>query len=209
MKDIIIIQDGENYHLFLGDTSVWLNADEMNRLQVAVPQFKAEQKPETYEAGRFYRFEFKGAYYTALLIEDCGGENLRFGEHVTWSKRAKKGYEGAQYSPNEMILSKELCTSMTIADEDDIHIFCHYKVKAKMEAVKDKANRFKMYDKVLVRNYEDECWFPAIFVKCSIKKGIPYKCLLLDTGASTDFRFCEPYEGNENAAYNDKEILPF
>lgn len=44
MKDIIIIQDGENYHLFLGDTGVWLNATEMKRLQVAVSQFKAEQK---------------------------------------------------------------------------------------------------------------------------------------------------------------------
>lgn len=205
MKDIIIIQDGENYHLFFGDTSVWLNAEEMNCLQVAVPQFKVEQKPETYEAGRFYRFEFKGAYYTALLIEDEGGENLRFGEHVVWSKRAKKGYEGAQYSAKEMMLSKVLCTSMVIADEDDMHVF----VKYKREAEKVNANRFKLYDKVLVRDHEDECWFPAIFVKCNKEKEMPYHCFLLDTGASTDFRFCEPYEGNESAAYDDKEILPF
>lgn len=206
MKDIIIIQDGENYRLFLGDTSVWLNAEEMNRLQVAVSHFKAAQKkPETYEAGLFYRFEFKGSYYTALLIEDCGGEKLRFGEHVTWSKRAKNGYEGAQYSTKEMMLSKELCTSMTIADKDDLRIFSNYKLKYE----KDKANHFKLFDKVLVRDYEDECWFPALFVKCNGAKEMPYKCLLLDTGASTNFRFCEPYEGNESAAYDDKAILPF
>lgn len=205
MKDIIIIQDGENYHLFLGDTGVWLNATEMERLQVSVSQFKVAKKPETYEAGKLYCFGFKGVYYTALLIEDDGGGTLRFGEHVVWSRRAKKAFASALYSTKEMILSKELCTSMVIADEDDMHVF----VKYKREAEKVKANRFKSFDRVLVRDYEDECWKLAIFIKYNKEKEMPYHCFLIDTGASTDFRFCEPYEGNESAAYDDKEILPF
>lgn len=57
---------------------------------------------------------------------------------------------------------------------------------------------FKPYDKVLVRDHENEPWHPIFFSGYSGNKEYPYR--------STDscrYKMCIPYEGNEHLA-NEK-----
>lgn len=154
------------------------------------------------EIGKYYYFECENELaYVAKLNGITGGDTYVFGESIAWNPR-RKGIEDPEYSNTTMILKKKSCTDMVPATKAEVSTL------EKLRKVRS-ANRFKLFEKVLVRDRVDECWFPAIFVKFDKKKEFKYHCLLLDTGASTDFRFCEPYKHHENFVYDDAEILPF
>lgn len=51
---------------------------------------------------------------------------------------------------------------------------------------------FKPYDRVLVRDNDNQCWSPEFFAFLKLGSSIPYQCF----GCS--FKQCIPYEGNEH-----------
>lgn len=51
---------------------------------------------------------------------------------------------------------------------------------------------FKPYDRVLVRDNDNQCWSPEFFAFLKLGKALPYQCF----GCS--FKQCIPYEGNEH-----------
>lgn len=62
---------------------------------------------------------------------------------------------------------------------------------------------FKPFDKVLVRNLDEQKWRPAIFVQTRIGDHSPYmyNALLLPTGQVGDFLHCIKYDGSEELAF--------
>ena len=61
---------------------------------------------------------------------------------------------------------------------------------------------FKTFDKVLVRDYENQKWMPMFFEKYSNSKDYHFRCM---NGSS--WKYCVPYEGNEHllGTSNDPE----
>lgn len=60
---------------------------------------------------------------------------------------------------------------------------------------------FKPFDKVLVRDDETHPWIPGIFAyydKDEDREGYPYRVIPCDD--TSRFRYCVPYEGNEDLA---------
>lgn len=51
---------------------------------------------------------------------------------------------------------------------------------------------FKPYDRVLVRDNDNQCWSPEFFAFLKLGSSLPYQCF----GCS--FKQCIPYEGNEH-----------
>ena len=61
---------------------------------------------------------------------------------------------------------------------------------------------FKPFDKVLVRNLDEQKWRPAIFVQTRIGESpYRYNALLLSTGHVGDFLHCIKYDGSEELAF--------
>lgn len=59
---------------------------------------------------------------------------------------------------------------------------------------KEPEHTFKPFDKVLVRNNEEDEWRAAFFEYEFTSSSYPYRVI----GAPTDYRQCIPYEGNEH-----------
>lgn len=51
---------------------------------------------------------------------------------------------------------------------------------------------FKPYDRVLVRDYDNQCWSPEFFAFLKLGSPLPYQCF------GCPFKQCIPYEGNEH-----------
>lgn len=64
-----------------------------------------------------------------------------------------------------------------------------------LEKVEEPEHEFKPFDKVLVRDGDDEKWKPQIF-SCYVKDGIH----IYYTLAEDSYAQCIPYEGNEHLA---------
>lgn len=64
----------------------------------------------------------------------------------------------------------------------------------KPEKSKEPEHTFKPFDKVLVRNNEEDEWRAAFFEYEFTSSSYPYRVI----GAPTDYRQCIPYEGNEH-----------
>lgn len=63
---------------------------------------------------------------------------------------------------------------------------------------------FKPFDKVLVRNLDEQKWRPAIFVQTRIGESpYRYNALLLSTGHVGDFIHCIKYDGSEELAFTN------
>lgn len=87
------------------------------------------------------------------------------------------------------------------------------KEKKAMRAMRAKEQpAFKPFDKVLVRNGEKYKWQPALFVR-ERGESFPWrnKVLLIHNGKVADFSDCIPFEGHENYAFTDYDVvdLPF
>jgi hypothetical protein len=70
---------------------------------------------------------------------------------------------------------------------------------------------FKPFDKVLVRNGDNNKWLPAFIARDRGESfTLRYEVLLIDSGKSDSFTSCIPFEGNEDIAFTDHdEYLPF
>lgn len=88
------------------------------------------------------------------------------------------------------------------ATESEVELFNkHYAIwKKEKEARKQPA--FKTFDKVLVRDEEENEWIPALFVRDRGEgANFRYEALSIHSGKTSGFSCCIPFEGNEHLAF--------
>lgn len=69
---------------------------------------------------------------------------------------------------------------------------------------------FKPFDKVLVRNGDNNKWQPAFISRDRGESSTwRYEVLLINSGKSDSFTSCIPFEGNEDIAFTDHDYMPF
>ena len=98
------------------------------------------------------------------------------------------------------------------ATENEIELFNkHYSIWKKEKEAKEKP-AFKTFDKVLVRDGRGFKWIPALFVRDRGEgANYRYEALSIQSGKTSGFSCCIPFDGHENIAFTDYDIenLPF
>ena len=98
------------------------------------------------------------------------------------------------------------------ATENEVELFNkHYAIWKKEKEAKEHPV-FKPFDKVLVRSGRGFNWHPALFVRDRGEDFVwRYEALSIQSGKTSGFSCCIPYEGHENIAFTsyDIENLPF
>lgn len=98
------------------------------------------------------------------------------------------------------------------ATENEVELFNkHYSIWKKEKEAKEKP-AFKTFDKVLVRDGRGFKWIPALFVRDRGEgANYRYEALSIQSGKTSGFSSCSPYEGHENFAFTDYDFvdLPF
>lgn len=90
------------------------------------------------------------------------------------------------------------------ATEDEVELFNkHYSIWK--EAKEQPA--FKPFDKVLVRNGDNNKWLPAFFIRDFVEEyAARFNALPIHSGKARFFTSCIPFEGNEHLAFTDKDL---
>lgn len=89
------------------------------------------------------------------------------------------------------------------ATEDEVELFNkHYSIWK--EAKEQPA--FKPFDKVLVRNGDNNPWLPAFFILYFEEYAARFNALPIHSGKARFFTSCIPFEGNEHLAFTDKDF---
>nr|DAG71292.1 MAG TPA: hypothetical protein [Caudoviricetes sp.] len=89
------------------------------------------------------------------------------------------------------------------ATEDEVELFNkHYSIWK--EAKEQPA--FKPFDKVLVRNGDNNKWLPAFFIRDIEEYAARFNALPIHFGRARFFTSCIPFEGNEHLAFTDKDF---
>lgn len=89
------------------------------------------------------------------------------------------------------------------ATEDEVELFNkHYSIWT--EAKEQPA--FKPFDKVLVRNGDNNPWLPAFFIRYFEEYAARFNALPIHSGKARFFTSCIPFEGNEHLAFTYKDF---
>lgn len=98
------------------------------------------------------------------------------------------------------------------ATENEVELFNkHYAIWKKEKEAKEHPV-FKPFDKVLVRSGRGFNWHPALFVRDRGEDfAWRYEALSIQSGKTSGFSCCIPFDGHENIAFTDYDIenLPF
>lgn len=90
------------------------------------------------------------------------------------------------------------------ATEDEVELFeKHYSIWEK--GAKEQPD-FKPFDKVLVRNGDNNPWLPAFFIRYFEEYAARFNALPIHSGKARFFTSCIPFEGNEHLAFTDKDF---
>lgn len=98
------------------------------------------------------------------------------------------------------------------ATENEVELFNKLYAIWKKEKEAKEHPVFKPFDKVLVRSGRGFNWHPALFVRDRGEDFVwRYEALSIQSGKTSGFSCCIPYEGHENIAFTsyDIENLPF
>lgn len=170
------------------------------------------EKPEkpTFEVGKLYVFR----------EEDEDGELTIIGKLIDKNESEDTLTFGNQYEiENEKFVTDQtfdlrisVNKELREATENEVELFNkHYDIwKNGKEAREHPA--FKTFDKVLVRDEEENEWIPALFVRDRGEgANFRYEALSIHSGKTSGFSCCIPFEGHENIAFTDYDIenLPF
>lgn len=183
----------------------------LNMETLEIEKLKPKKKP-VFKLGNLYVFN----------EEDEDGELTIIGNLIGKNESEDTLSFGNQYEiENEKFVTDQafdlrisVHEELREATELEVELFNkHYSIwKEAMEAMEQPD--FKTFDKVLVRDSDEEEWEPAIFIRMSIrrtKKELPYQVFHLHNGVICEMAHCIQYEGNENIAFTDYDIedLPF
>lgn len=171
------------------------------------------EKPEklTFEIGKLYVFR----------EEDEDGELTIIGKLIDKNEREDTMTFGNQYE----IENEKFVTDQTFDLRISVHEelreatdgeYCTFKEAYTLWEKKPKKPMdkpaFKTFDKVLVRDEEENEWIPALFVRDRGEgTNFRYEVLSIKSGKPSGFACCIPYEGHENFAFTDYDFvdLPF
>lgn len=198
-------EDKEKIENYINTIEEWYGGKKLNRETLEF------EKP-AFEIGKLYVFN----------EEDEDGELTIIGNLIGGDKNYDTLTFGNQY---------EIENEKFVTDQDfDLRISVHEELREATESEatvfqkaytqwlekEKKAMRakeqpvFKPFDKVLVRNGDNNKWLPAFIARdCGESYTWRYEVLLINSGKSDSFTSCIPFEGNEDIAFTDHEYLPF
>lgn len=160
------------------------------------------EKPEKlkFEVGRFYVFN----------EDDEDGELTIIGKLIDKNESEDTLTFGDQYE----IENQKFVTDQTFdlrisvqkelreATEGEILMFQKARDIWKKEKEEREQPAFKTFDKVLVRDEEENEWIPALFVRDRGEgANFRYEALSIHSGKTSGFSCCIPFEGNEYLAF--------
>lgn len=161
----------------------------------------------TFEVGKLYVFKEEGedgelAIIGKLIDKNESEDTLTFGNQY---EIENEKFVTDQAFDLRISVNKELRE----ATENEVELFNkHYAIWKK----ENEQPCFKTFDKVLVRDEKEFKWIPALFVRDRGEgANYRYEALSIQSGKTSGFSSCIPYEGNENIAFTDYDIenLPF
>lgn len=184
----------------------------LNMETLEIEKLKPKKKP-VFKLGNLYVFNEEDEDGELTIIGNLIGKNesedtLSFGDQYE--------IENEKFVTDQAFdLRISVHEELREATELEVELFnkhCALWEKKQKEAKEQPA--FKTFDKVLVRDRDEEEWEPAIFIRMSrrrTKKELPYQVSHLLNGTICEMAHCIPYEGNENIAFTDYDIedLPF
>lgn len=168
------------------------------------------EKPVKFEVGKLYVFN----------EDDEDGELTIIGELTAKNESEDTLTFGNQYEiENEKFVTDQtfdlrisVSKELREATENEVELFNkHYAIWKKEKEAKEQP-AFKTFDKVLVRDEEENEWIPALFVRDRGEgTNFRYEVLSIKSGKPSGFACCIPFEGHENIAFTDYDIenLPF
>lgn len=202
------------------DTKAFSRVDEKDAeefIAVLEEHFGGKLNRETLEIEKPLKLEL-GKLYT-FTEDDEDGELTIIGKLIRYNWNEDTATFGNQY---------EIENDKYVTDQAfDLRISAHKELREATQEEYQKFNnahgdwkheqeksKFKLFDKVLVRDKDTEDWMPAFFIKMnetSDMKAFPYQVFLLQEGSRDMVSHCIPYEGNEKIAFTtyDIENLPF
>lgn len=161
---------------------------------------KTQPAKPTFEVGKLYVFR----------EEDEDGELAIIGELIAKNESEDTLTFGNQYE----IETEKFVTDQTFdlrisvnkelreATENEVELFNkHYDIWKNGKEEKEQP-AFKTFDKVLVRDEEENEWIPALFVRDRGEgANFRYEALSIHSGKTSGFSCCIPFEGNEYLAF--------
>lgn len=209
MSEIKIISDSGNYHVFLGKTSVWLNAIELNQLKQAIDSVNNSG----FQEGDFLRFKGDWDLVTIFATHTSDGNwqeyasislgsmELQTGLHITANDC--EGYKVRRATDEEKKILLDALDEHGYAWNPETK---KVEKKAKTSPASLREANLKPFCKVLVRDNKEDKWEPALFVKISNTAKLPYNCVSLVSGHNSSYKYCIPYEGNEKLAFKTDDV---
>jgi hypothetical protein len=183
-----------------------------------------EKEGKAWDSDKKRVFDLKPVFEVGKLYvfkeEDEDGELTIIGELIAKNESEDTLTFGNQYE----IETEKFVTDQTFdlrisvnkelreATENEVELFNkHYDIWKNGKEEKEQP-AFKTFDKVLVRDEKEFKWIPALFVRDRGEgANYRYEALSIQSGKTSGFSCCIPYEGHENIAFTDYDIenLPF
>lgn len=161
---------------------------------------KTQPAKPTFEVGKLYVFR----------EEDEDGELTIIGELIAKNESEDTLTFGNQYEiENEKFVTDQtfdlrisVNKELREATENEVELFNkHYDIWKNGKEEREQP-AFKTFDKVLVRDEEENEWIPALFVRDRGEgANFRYEALSIHSGKTSGFSCCIPFEGNEYLAF--------
>lgn len=191
-------EDKEKIECYINTIEEWYGGKKLNRETLEI------EKP-AFEIGKLYVFNEEDEDGNVTVIGKLIGKNesedtLSFGDQYE--------IENEKFVTDQAFdLRISVHEELREATELEVELFNkHYSIWMEKEKEAKEQPAFKTFDKVLVRDRDEEEWEPAIFIRMSIrrtKKELPYQVSHLLNGTICEMAHCIPYEGNEHLAFSD------
>lgn len=179
------------------------------KLNLETLEIEKPAKP-TFEIGKLYVFNEENEDGELTIIGELTDKNeiedtLRFGNQY---EIETEKFVTDQAFDLRISVNKELRE----ATENEVELFNkHYDIWKNGKEAKEQP-AFKVFDKVLVRDEKENEWIPALFVRDRGEgANYRYEAFSIQSGKTSGFSSCIPYEGHENFAFTDYDFvdLPF
>lgn len=199
-------EDKEKIECYINTIEDWYGGKKLNRETLEI------EKP-AFEIGKLYVFNEEDEDGELTIIGNLIGRNENY-DTLTFGNQYEIENEKFVID-NDFDLRISVHEELREATENEVELFSkHYSIwmekdKKAMRAKEQPA--FKPFDKVLVRNGDNNKWQPAFFVRDHGESLVlRYEVLLINSGKSDSFASCIPFEGNEDIAFTDHdEYLSF
>ena len=187
-------ENKEKIECYINTIEEWYGGKKLNRETLEI------EKP-AFEIGKLYVFDEEDEDGNVTVIGKLIGKNeskdtLTFGNQYE--------IETEKFVTDQAFdLRISVHDELREATEDEVELFNkHYSIWK--EAKEQPA--FEPFDKVLVRNGDNNPWLPAFFIRYFEEYAARFNALPIHSGKARFFTSCIPFEGNEHLAFTDKDF---